>query len=725
LLETEGIAVLEAAGIQVPAHIFVPSGSLPSSGDLAGLTTPQVVVKVNSPAIAHKSDVGGVAVVDNDAGTVGDTITAMSKRFAAADVAGFTVHAFVPYRREPGHELLLGLRWTEDFGAVIVVGAGGIHAEFLAAHLRSGSDIAVVSAAAPESERDAAIGRAAVATLATNGMRGQEPLVDRARLYDAVTHLAELAGAYAPEQIRALEINPLVVHDGELWALDVLVELGDGPRSDAPVTPPRPRHKLHHLLEPKSVAVIGVSQRSNPGRIILKNLIRDGFDPAHIHVIKPGLDELDGCRCYPDIASLPGRVDLFVLAIDASQAAAAVAEIVERRAAESIIVIPGGLEEKSGSEEIVARMNAALDESRRSDWGGPLVNGGNCLGVQSRPGHYDTLFIPEHKIAPAERAPAGAPIAFISQSGAFAVSKNSKLAAVDRKYTITLGNQMDLTIGDYLQHLADDEEIGVYAVYAEGFKPGDGLRFLDATRRIVASGRHVVLYRAGRTAAGARASASHTASIAGDYAVTRALAAEAGAIVTGSIADFEDVVMMLSWLRGRNVGPRVGAVSNAGFECVAIADSLGPLQLAGFTNATVGVLHDLLEANRLGGVVDVNNPLDLTPMTPDEPYEAAVRVVLADDHVDVGVVACVPLTPALNTLPPGEGHGEDVTDYNSVASRIARAITSQPKACVAVVDGGEIYDPMAAALRAAAIPTFRTADRAVRLLGLIVSHTTR
>jgi hypothetical protein len=90
--------------------------------------------------------------------------------------------------------------------------------------------------------------------------------------------------------------------------------------------------------------------------------------------------------------------------------------------------------------------------------------------------------------------------------------------------------------------------------------------------------------------------------------------------------------------------------------------------------------------------------------------------------VDVGVVACVPLTPALNTLAPGAGHEEDVTDYNSVASRIARAIAEQPKACVAVVDGGDIYDPMAAALRAAAIPTFRTADRAVRLLAQVVSR---
>ena len=212
--------------------------------------------------------------------------------------------------------------------------------------------------------------------------------------------------------------------------------------------------------------------------------------------------------------------------MDAAQASAALVEIIEREKAESVVLIPGGLEEKAGSEAIVARMHAALAQSRRSAWGGPVINGGNCLGIRSVPGRYDTTFIPEYKLP----VPKGEPsrLAIVSQSGAFAVSKASKLSTVNPKYSVTLGNQMDLTVGDYLTYLKDDSGIDVFAVYVEGFRPLDGLRFLEAARAITAQGRTVILYRAGRTPAGALASASHTASIAGDYAVMRALVRQRG-----------------------------------------------------------------------------------------------------------------------------------------------------------------------------------------------------
>ena len=166
-------------------------------------------------------------------------------------------------------------------------------------------------------------------------------------------------------------------------------------------------------------------------------------------------------------------MDLFILAISAAQTPQAITDIVEGRKAESIIVIPGGLEEKSGTEAIVGRMREALASARASAWQGPLINGGNCLGIRSLPGRYDTMFIPEYKLP----VPSGqvSPVAFVSQSGAFAVSRMSKLGRLNPKYAITLGNQMDLTIGDYLAYLKDDPAIEVFAVYVEGFTHLDGL----------------------------------------------------------------------------------------------------------------------------------------------------------------------------------------------------------------------------------------------------------
>jgi acyl-CoA synthetase (NDP forming) len=715
LLETEGIALLNALGLNVPAHVFIRGSGQLANVELDAFDGASVVVKVISADIIHKSDVGGVAVVANNRNAVGAVIADMEERFHLEHVEGYTVHQFIPYKHALGHELLLGLRWTADFGPVIAFGPGGIYSEFLSENLKDDRDVAILSTAAPpRTGVEDTLRQSAVTAVLNGNLRGQEPLIAMERIVDVVDRIMALASEFAPDHIREFEINPLVVSGGDLHALDVVVKLGNGVK---PALPERPIQKIKNLLEPRSVAIIGVSKAMNPGHVILNNLIRDGFDKQKTYIVKPGLETIEECRCYPDIASLPERVELFVLSSDASQMAGAVAEIIEQKKAESSIIIPGGLEEKAGTEEIVARMRGALLESRSSDWGGPVINGGNSLGIRSLPGRYDTMFIPGHKIG---QEPEGPPnVAFISQSGAFAVSKNSKLSRVNQKYTISLGNQTDLTVGDYLTYLKNDPDLEIFAVYLEGFKPLDGIAFLRAAREITESGKSVILYRSGRTPVGAKASASHTASVAGDFVVTRQLCKGAGVVVADSIADFEDHVMLFALLRDKSVmGRRLGALSNAGFECVTIADNLGEFQMEPFGPDTTRTIADVLEESRLDTIVDIHNPLDLTPMMGDEGYEAAARAILADDGVDVGIISCVPLTPALNTLAPGDGHSENVFAEDGITRRIARVITEQPKACIAVIDAGPLYDAMARLLEKSGIPTFRTADRALRLFNI-------
>ena len=136
---------------------------------------------------------------------------------------------------------------------------------------------------------------------------------------------------------------------------------------------------------------------------------------------------------------------------------------------------------------------------------------------------------------------------------------------------------MDATVGDFLEYLSADESIRVFAVYIEGFKPLDGEKVLRACARITSTCRTVIVYRAGRSAAGAAASASHTASIAGDYPVTRALFAQAGAIVAESLDEFDDALAAFTLLRGKERGGRrLGALSNAGFECAPRPTTSGP-----------------------------------------------------------------------------------------------------------------------------------------------------
>jgi acyl-CoA synthetase (NDP forming) len=715
LLETEGLDVLEALGFRVPARLFVPAGTDAASAPLSAQPGERVVVKVVSPRILHKSDVGGVVVVPREPRAIATAIRDMEARLGGQGIAGFTVNEFVAYDRSLGNELLLGLRWTADFGPVVTLGAGGIYTEFLAANFRPGREIAILSPAMSDAATiSAALAEVAVARLVTGRLRGQPPRLDIERLVDALDRFMALARAFTPADIAECEVNPLVIGPGGLVALDSLVKLGTG---ETPVRPARPLAKLRNLLEPASAAIIGVSEKLNPGHIILNNLIREGFARDRIYVVKPGSERIEGCRCVPDIASLPEKVDVFILAIAAAQAPEAVAEVIERQRAESLIVIPGGLEEKQGTEALTSRMRTALAAARASDWQGPVINGGNCLGIRSRPGRYDTMFIPEFKL-PVPKGEAS-PVAIVSQSGAFAVARMSKLSTLNPKYSISVGNQMDLTIGDYLAYLKDDAEIQVFAVYVEGFAALDGLQFLQAAREITAGGRTVVLYRAGRTPAGAQASASHTASIAGDYAVTRELARQAGVVLADSLQDFDDLTRLFALLGGKRVGGwRLGAISNAGFECVTMADNLGRFTLAPFDAAASGRLQAIFRESKIDSVVDVHNPLDLTPMTGDAAYEQVVRAVMDSEAIDVGIVGLVPLTVAMNTLPPGDGHTDDVFRDDSTAGRMVRLHRESAKAWVAVVDAGSLYDPLARLLEQGGIPTFRTADAALRLFDI-------
>lgn len=659
LLEPEGFELLRILGIPCPCFEVVSGPDEIGEELLAKLPGDKVVLKGIAVELLHKSEVGGVQVVPKNRQQVAAAADAMTRSMSGLDLRGILIQEFVAYEAEPGSEALLSLRWDREFGAVVTFGFGGIHAEKLTA-----------------------------APLLTSGLLDE------------------------------IEINPLVARSGRLVALDVLARLSvDRPQP----MPDCPLDKLDRLLRPSSIALIGVGERLNPGRLILRNLLREGFDPENVVVVKPGRQSIDGCKCFGDIASLPSPVDLLIVSVGAEQVPAVVQETIGYRKAETLILIPGGLEEKTGSEHISDAIRRSLAVSRVSEWRGPLVNGGNCLGVRSQPGRYDTFFLPDYKLPSLGRDEGN--VALLAQSGAFLASKTSKLQQLRVRYAISIGNQIDLTLGDYLSYLLNDDRVELFGVYVEGFRDLDGRKFLAAARRITGSGRRIVLYRAGRSRSGVAAAASHTAAMAGSYRVTRALARKAGAQVVDTLQDFEDLLLLNSRFEGRSVGARrIGAVSNAGYECVAFWDGLEGLEPARFSPQTCQDMLEVFRMSRIDGVVDVRNPLDLTPIVQDAQFEEAVRLVLRDPGVDVGVVGCVPLTGALNTLPESSDHDENVESQTSIASRLVELWRQTSKPWVAVVDAGPAYDTMERVLSDGGVPVFRTADRAARLLELYCTH---
>lgn len=720
LLETEGYAVAEALGFAVPEHVIVNGAEDVTADVVDQLSGARVVVKVLSPEIAHKTEVGGIRVTARAAAPIREAVTALEQRFTGWPIIGFAIVQHVPHAAWPGGELLLGMRATPDFGPVVTVGLGGVQTEFWAERLRREDGLVVLTPGFDTPDAiDERLAASAVGALATGRVRGGAVHLPGSQLSALVRQLLAFAGSSAAAEIDELEFNPVALTGHHAVVLDAVVRLA--PATAPPPYPPRPVDKLRALLEPRSAAVMGVSEQRNPGRIIVENMLRSGFPADRLFIIKPDTHRLDGVRCYPSVAALPDRVDLLVVSVPATQVPSVVQDVVTHRKAESLIIIPGGLGERDGTEDRELRIRRSLANARQTEWEGPVLNGGNCLGIRSAPGRYDTTFIPEYKLAAAGSAPA--PLALISQSGAFTVARASRYAGLDPRYVISVGNQTDLTAGDYLRYLADDPAVRVIGCYIEAFRPADGRRWLEAAARFVADGRHVVLYRAGRTRAGARATVSHTAAVAGDYAVARALAEAAGVLVADTLEEFDDLVALCCQLDGKQVaGLRLGAISNAGFECVAFADRLGAFTLAPLTTGTRERLRRTLADARLDGVVGVGNPLDLTPIMRDEGYEAAVRAVLDDDTVDVAIVGCVPLTPALQTLPAGAEHDEDLTADAGIVHRLERLFRTSDKAWVAVVDAGPLYDPMVARLRRLGVPTFRVADRALRLLGQYCRH---
>ncbi|MCA9620285.1 MAG: hypothetical protein KC731_14785, partial [Myxococcales bacterium] len=297
-----------------------------------------------------------------------------------------------------------------------------------------------------------------------------------------------------------------------------------------------------------------------------------------------------------------------------------------------------------------------------------------------------------------------APFAILSQSGAITVSRASKLAPLSPRYLISVGNQIDLTLGDHLAHLESDPDLAVVACYVEGFRPGDGRAFLEATQHMAREGKLVLVHHAGRSPAGAAATRSHTASIASDAVVLRELARAAGALVTESLDELDDLIRLGCGWRERRIGPRVAALSNAGYECVTFADAADGLAWADLGAATRETLATIADERGLGELVAVDNPLDVTPMLDDAGLLLAAQTLLADPSVDLALLGLVPMTPALSTLDPAGG----------LVTGLGELWRGRREAFLAVVDAGAQYQPLAVALQRVGIPVVSAADRAMR-----------
>jgi acyl-CoA synthetase (NDP forming) len=723
LFEHEVYALLAAAGIAAaPRHEVIAAGTAPSDSVLASFPGNRVVVKVVASGLAHKSDVGGVAVVAKEPAAVRAACAGMTK--VAPDIAGVMLTEFVAAEAAGvGSELLVGLRNTREFGMVISAGIGGIDTELLAASARRGHAVVSASTVLTTAAEFLELFKPTIAYRRVAGLtRGGRRLVTDETLlqcFGGFIALANSCSAGDPQAdfvIEELEVNPFACSGGSLVALDGLCRIGR-PQVERP---PRPQAKIDRLLHPASIGILGASAtRMNFGRITLKNIIASGYDQSRLLVINPDGQEVDGVRCVTSLSALEKKLDLLILAVTADVAFKIIDDVIATDAVESVLLIPGGMGETEASREPARQMLAKIDEARRAGRG-PVFVGGNCLGIISHPGHYDSWFIPEERLPRAQKK-AQRSAALISQSGAFLVTRLSKNPWLDPAYMVAVGNQNDMTHGDLIASFAANPQIHVIGAYVEGFKDLDGLAVARAVRQATAAGKQVVIYKAAQSAAGGRAAMGHTASIAGDYEVCNALLTQAGALVAGDVSEFSDLFYLSDCMRDKTVGgKRLGAVSGAGYDTVAIADSTQvgdfAMTLATISPSTRDRFMTILAAKKLDALMEVRNPFDINPAADDEAHLLCAQAMAEEPGVDAVVVGLDPTSPVVRSLQQSARPGYDIASPDSIVQTLPKLVASCPKPIVGVIDGGPLFDPMADKLMEQGVCIFRSSERATRAL---------
>lgn len=755
LYEYETYELLASSGAETPPAVnFLPRGARPSDGELTAMPSDRVVMKIVSPTIIHKTEVGGVRIIAKEPGKIRSGLRRMydeiPENYAtwierhpghapdayaglcrealrsaiSADIKGVLLCQFMPPDSEAfGNELIVSLRRTREFGMIITAGLGGTDTELYASRFRKGQAVVSASTELTDGIRFFTLFKKTIAYEKLAGIsRGQKRVVSNDQLIECFSSFVSMGNYYSPGNPRAsfvieeLEVNPFAFTDYQMVPLDGMCRFSIPEKLPAP----RPVAKIDKLLRPESIAIIGVSEkRANFGRTILNNIVREGFPAEQITIIRPNVKEIDGVSCVESVLALGGKVDLFIVAVGADQVPDLAETLIEKDLAESVLLIPGGLGEKQGSEERAEKLKAKIDEAHARG-GGPVFLGGNSLGVISHPGNYDTIFIPEEKL-PKQKGQSRIKSAFISQSGAFMITRTSKLPGLDPAYMISIGNQTDLTAGDLVERIGALSEIDVIAIYMEGFNDMDGLRFCRAVRAAVLAGKVVLFYKAGRTPEGKSATSGHTASLAGDYAVCESCVQQAGAMVAQNFTQFEDLYLLATQFHHKRIrGKRLAAVSGAGFEAVGMADNIQgedfAMEMARFTPKTVKRLETLINDHRLGSLVDVKNPMDINPAANDALHARITETLSEDPSVDGIVIGLDPLSPAMQTLPYGMRGEESLDSAESIATLMGGLMERVEKPVIGVVDGGRLYDPLVDSLEEGGLPVFRSSDRAVAAL---------
>jgi acetyltransferase len=363
---------------------------------------------------------------------------------------------------------------------------------------------------------------------------------------------------------------------------------------------------------------------------ILKNLTLYGYQGG-IYPVNPGAEEIIGLECYPDVSQVPDPVDLAVIVLPAPTTPDVLRACGER-GIRAVIIISGGFRE-------IGENGLQLEEECyqiAQSYGMRLI-GPNCVGTMDLHTGLNTTFI--------EGVPDKGGIGFLSQSGAVCGGVVDYIADkhIGFSHFASLGNELDVDETDMIEYFGQHPQVKVIAAYVEGIQ--DGQKFLRVASE-VSKEKPIVLLKAGRSDAGARAVSSHTGSLAGAYSAYQAAFKQSGVIEVPDLASLFDTAWALNCQR-LPAGRQTAIFTNAGGPAALASDSLAA---NGFNLATIDENKQRQLAAKLNPSAQVSNPVDMLGGAEPEEFSHCMSTLLDDDGVGVFLPILVPQS----LVDPGE-----------------------------------------------------------------------
>ncbi len=442
------------------------------------------------------------------------------------------------------------------------------------------------------------------------------------------------------------------------------------------------------FFEPDSIAVIGASR--TPGKVghdIVRNLMDAGFE-GPVYPVNPKADEVLGLDCYGSVTDVEGDVELAVIAIPAKYVLGAVDECGEKGIGAVIVITAGFKEAGEEGAELERRL------AQKCQQHGIRCIGPNCLGVISPAARVNASF--------GATMPKPGNIAFFSQSGALGTAILDVAVGEDIGLSrfVSYGNKADVDETDLIEALGQDEQTDVILGYVESIS--DGQKFMDVTSRVTRR-KPVVIFKSGRTSAGAKAASSHTGSLAGSDSAYSAAFRQCGVVRAETVDSFFGYARAFA-ARKLLKGDAVAVVTNAGGPGIIATDAIefSRLRMAALSADTRRVLQQELPPQ-----ANINNPVDVLGDAHADRYRLAIEAVRRDDAVAAILTI---LTPQTSTEP------------ESTAEAVAAAAVETDKPILAAFMGSASVQASWDILERHGVANFHSPDGAVQALEAMADY---